>query len=113
MEGALRSYDAEPDSSISASITQPSDAHGGHSRWLSWTQRRRRTWHEIDLAWLATFGRSCSHVEIHGDELCATSLITPCVQSADLRGTNSWDRRGGCAINEKFPFRIGADGVRQ
>src|SRR6266581_1163842 len=89
MEGPLHSCPADTDSSSSASITARSHAHGCHSRWPPWPQKKRRTWHEIHLAWLATSGRSRSNVEIYGDELCATSVITPCVQSADLRGTHS------------------------
>src|SRR5258705_4561012 len=83
---------------------------GSYSRRLSRTQRRWSTRHQIDMAWLAAPGRPQRDVAIHGDDLCATSVITPCVQSANLRGTHSWNRRGGCASKKNVPFRSGADG---
>src|SRR5467141_3333666 len=67
---------------------------GSYSRRLSRTQRRWSTRHQIDMAWLAAPGRPQRDVAIHGDDLCATSVITPCVQSANLRGTHSSLRRG-------------------
>src|SRR5882724_3809846 len=67
---------------------------GSYSRRLSRTQRRWSTRHQIDMAWLAAPGRPQRDVAIHGDDLCATSVITPCVQSANLRGTHSFVRRG-------------------
>src|SRR3989442_13099784 len=67
---------------------------GSYSRRLSRTQRRWSTRHQIDMAWLASPGRPQRDVAIHGDDLCATSVITPCVQSANLRGTHSSPRRG-------------------
>src|SRR6266446_4333595 len=67
---------------------------GSYSRRLSRTQRRWSTRHQIDMAWLAAPGRPQRDVAIHGDDLCATSVITPCVQSANLRGTHSCPRRG-------------------
>src|SRR5467141_15179 len=67
---------------------------GRYSRRLSRTQRRWSTRHQIDMAWLAAPGRPQRDVAIHGDDLCATSVITPCVQSANLRGTHSFARRG-------------------
>src|SRR6266404_2003218 len=67
---------------------------GSYSRRLSRTQRRWSTRHQIDMAWLAAPGRPQRDVAIHGDDLCATSVITPCVQSANLRGTHSSARRG-------------------
>src|SRR5882762_220074 len=73
---------------------------GSYSRRLSRTQRRWSTRHQIDMAWLAAPGRPQRDVAIHGDDLCATSVITPCVQSANLRGTHSSERRGGCAIKK-------------
>src|SRR3981189_283205 len=67
---------------------------GSYSRRLSRTQRRWSTRHQIDMAWLAAPGRPQRDVAIHGDDLCATSVITPCVPSANLRGTHSCARRG-------------------
>src|SRR5205809_6729373 len=94
MESSLRAYYEKPDSASSASFAARRHAHGCRSWWVSGASSRRRTWDQIALAWLTTFGRPCRNVEIYGDKLCATSVVTPCVQSTDLWVTISSARRG-------------------